>query len=560
MALWIILTTMTVVALAAIAWPLLSSGAGVPSGSDVAVYKDQLVEIERDRENGHIAVADAESAHIEISRRLLSATEAANLSREPGEKVRTLRVAVLATVLVLLPALTGGMYLRLGSPGFTATESIADESVAPSDVTLVKATVAQVEGHLRETPDDGLGWEALAPVYMHLGRYEDSARAWQHAIATLGDSAEREENLGESLVAAADGAVTSQARKAFNRALSLDRSSVTARYYTGLAAKQDGRRDEAARIWRDLVAVAPPDAEWVDTIRDALARLDEPFGSEAGNASSFQAQQKAMIQSMVEGLAMRLQGDGVDVDGWLRLVRSYNVLGDHDKADSAAANGRRALAADPEKLAQFENGLKIDRQTNSIPRQIQEPPISTMATVPEHDAPTVQAMVANLAERLRTKGGGVDSWLMLVRSYETLGEREKAAAAIDQARSAFASDTEKLTQFNQLLSEIDAASSMPVAAKAAQRQDDREPAPANAAPTEEQLAMITSMVDRLAERLKRNGDDVDGWIQLMRSYVVLGRRDQASIAGRSARIALRDNTDALLRLNQGAKELGVDLP
>lgn len=564
MTLWLALILMTMVALAAVVWPFLVARASTPSGSDVAVYKDQLVEIERDREAGLIAVADAEAARIEVSRRLLNAAETADSFRQPsltGDTSRTRRLAVVAAVLVFLPALAAGMYLRLGAPGLATVESMPDQSARSSDETLIDTMVAQVEGYLRETPNDGHGWEVLAPVYMRLGRYEDSARAWRNAIADLGDSADREENLGESLVAAANGIVIAEARTAFDRALSVDRNRVTARYYIGLAAKQDGRHDEAARIWRDLVAAAPPDAGWIDTVRNALARLDEAAGATADSASSSEVQQKAMIRSMVEGLAARLKADGGDVDGWLRLVRSYNVLGEHEKADAASADGRRALADDPDKLAHFENGLtNLDRPTESSSRATAAPSTPTVTAAPEHDAPTVQAMVANLAERLRTKGGGPDSWLMLVRSYETFGEREKAATAIAQARSAFAYDPDKLAQFNQLLSSVDSVSSVPVAPNASQRRDVRESARADTAPTEEQAAMINSMVDRLAERLKANGNDVDGWIQLMRSYVVLGRRDQASAAGRSARIALGDNNDALRRLSEGARELDVELP
>lgn len=564
MTLWLVLILMTVVALAIIVWPFALGGAVRPSGSEVEVYKDQLTEIERDREAGLIGLAEAEAARLEISRRLLSATEVADSFRQPslaGKKLRTQRLAILATVLVFLPTLASGMYLRLGSPGFASGDRIADQTAPSSDDALVNAMVVQVEGYLKDKPNDGRGWETLAPVYMHLGRYKDSARAWQNAIADLGDSADREENLGESLVAAADGTVTDAARRAFDRALSIDRNSVIARYYTGLAAKQDGRRDEAARIWRDLVAAAPPDVEWIDTVRNALARLDEPAGATVDNAQSSETQRKAMIQSMVEGLAARLKADGGDTDGWLRLVRSYKVLGEHEKADAALADGRRALGGDPDKLAHFENGLtSLDRQTESIPRAFAGPSNPTVTAAPEHDAPTVQGMVANLAERLRTKGGGVDSWLMLVRSYETLGEREKAMAAIARARSAFASDPQRLAQFNQLLGAIDGASGTAVAPNTSQRQDHPEPAPADATSAEEQLAMIKGMVDRLAERLKRNGEDVDGWIQLMRSYVVLGQRDQASAAGRSARVALGKDTNALRRLDEGARELGVDLP
>jgi cytochrome c-type biogenesis protein CcmH len=65
-----------------------------------------------------------------------------------------------------------------------------------------------------------------------------------------------------------------------------------------------------------------------------------------------------MIRGMVERLAARLQQDGSDVDGWIRLVRSYTVLGDKEKARAALTDARRALQGEPEKLRRFEEGAK----------------------------------------------------------------------------------------------------------------------------------------------------------------------------------------------------------
>jgi cytochrome c-type biogenesis protein CcmH/NrfG len=172
----------------------------------------------------------------------------------------------------------------------------------------------------------------------------------------------------------------------------------------------------------------------------------------------------------------------------------------------------------------------------------------------------MQAMVDKLAERLRINGGDVDNWLMLVRSYETLGQLDNATTAIAQARQAFASDPEKLSYFDQLLSAADSASSTTSTPESVERLENSGPAGTEIAPTAKQMTMIKGMVDRLAERLKQDSHDVDGWIQLMRSYVVLGQRDQASAAGQRARIALGNDTEARRRLDAGAKQLGVDLP
>ena len=65
-----------------------------------------------------------------------------------------------------------------------------------------------------------------------------------------------------------------------------------------------------------------------------------------------------MIRGMVERLAERLHRDGSDLEGWLRLVRSYMVLGDTDKARAAAGDARRALASDPAKLRRIDEFVK----------------------------------------------------------------------------------------------------------------------------------------------------------------------------------------------------------
>jgi len=69
-------------------------------------------------------------------------------------------------------------------------------------------------------------------------------------------------------------------------------------------------------------------------------------------------QQNDMIRTMVARLADKLKADGSDLAGWERLLRAYMVLGDHDKAKAAAADARKALAGDPDKLRQIDAVIK----------------------------------------------------------------------------------------------------------------------------------------------------------------------------------------------------------
>jgi cytochrome c-type biogenesis protein CcmH len=555
MVLWIILVFMTIAALALVIAPLAFGSERISEGSEVAIYKDQLAEIDRDLEVGLIEATDAGAARTEVSRRLLRAGEISEIVRPspfPKEQTEKRRLAALGLALLLLPIFTASLYFWLGSPFTTPRAITADRTPADSDDADIRAMINQVEEYLKDEPNDGRGWEALAPVYMRTGRYEEAIQAWRNTIANLGDSADREENLGESIVAAADGAVTTEARAAFDRARSIDPDNVPARFYAGLAAKQDGQREEAARIWRDLIAASPPDAEWADTVRDALAGLDEP-SSATGDAQSSD-QQVAMIRSMVNGLAERLKINGQDLEGWLRLVRSYNVLNERDEANAAAADARNAFARDPDKLARLEDGLK------TAGRPAESGSVSPTTSAREHDNTTMQGVVDRLAERLGSEGGDADSWSMLIRSYETLGEHEKALAMIAQARRAFASDREQLSYFDQLFRGADGAPSDVSKSAVPPQSETQNPAIAGTNSAEPQMAMIEGMVDRLAERLRRDGHDVDGWAQLMRSYVVLGQQDQAVAAGQRARLALNTDADALRRIDDLARELGLSLP
>src|SRR5690242_3394369 len=114
MTLWFVMALMTAAAIFAVLWPL-SRKKPLASGSDVAVYRDQLDEIERDRAAGLIGGAEAEAARIEVSRRLLAAADAPAAAPVAAADGRRRTVALIA--LVLLPLGAASLYLTLGSPG-----------------------------------------------------------------------------------------------------------------------------------------------------------------------------------------------------------------------------------------------------------------------------------------------------------------------------------------------------------------------------------------------------------------------------------------------------------
>src|SRR5262249_43381552 len=157
---------------------------------------------------------------------------------------------------------------------------------------------------------DGAGWEVIAPVYLQLGRFSDAVMARKKAIALNGDSPARESDLGEALVAAADGVVTDEAKIAFQHAVAADAHNAKARYFIGLADEQDGNRDDAAKEWGALLDDTPADAPWKELVRAALARVTSApaaaSGPSAGDIAAAETMPEAQRTEMIRGMVQRL--------------------------------------------------------------------------------------------------------------------------------------------------------------------------------------------------------------------------------------------------------------
>jgi len=365
MLLWLVFSLMTAAAIFAVLWPLSRSHA-VRSGNELAVYRDQLDEIARDRAAGLIGEAEAEAARIEVSRRLIAAGEAQadKPANDPQAALRRRRAAAVVA-LVAVPFVAGSIYLLHGSPQLPGAPR--GERMQAHDES-VQALIAKVEAHLEQNPNDARGWDVLAPVYLRLGRLDEAVKARRNALRLGGETAQRQADLGEALVAAANGVVTADAKQAFDRAVAIEPGDPKSRFYLGLAAQQDGDSAKATGIWQTMLKDAPADAPWIPAVRQALASLgkEAPIAGNAAPSSQdiaaakdmTEAQRNEMIHAMVARLADRLKQDGSDLEGWLRLVRAYMVLGDRDKASAAVADARRALASDPDKVRRIDDLAK----------------------------------------------------------------------------------------------------------------------------------------------------------------------------------------------------------
>ena len=356
---WILVSCVTALLAVALLAPLLrrSATAGGEHAHDVEVYRDQMAEVDRDAAAGLISAEEAENARAEIGRRLLSSADKASKETDASPKASRHPLAQ-AFIILLLPALGIGLYLYAGSPGVPDAPLAARLANPGNDVALL---LAKAENHLIQNPDDGAGWDLVAPIYLRNRRPTDAANAYRQAIRIRGESAERLSGLGESIVASNQGLINSEATDAFRKALSIDRNDARAEFYLAFAMEQEGRRMEALAAFQSLAKTSPPDAPWQPIVAQHIASLqnapDQPAPNPAapGNptAADVAAAQdmsagdrQQMIQNMVAGLDDKLKADPNNFEGWMRLVRSYAMLKQADKASDALDRALKAFPAD----------------------------------------------------------------------------------------------------------------------------------------------------------------------------------------------------------------------
>jgi cytochrome c-type biogenesis protein CcmH len=376
--LWIILGCLTALVVFVLLQPLLGAGtrADAREAFNAAVYRDQLGEIDADRARGLIGESEAEAARLEIARRLLQADSkerAAGREQVSGGRAR----AAMIVVATLVPLLTLGLYLLYGSPRLP-DQPLAARLEDPSNNQNLEALVARVEARLREHPEEGEGWDVVAPVYMGWQRYQDAADAYGEAIRLLGPTAKRLSGQGQALVLANNGVVSEEARGILTRAIELDPSLTEPRILIAIAKEQDGDFTAAIADWRALLDKSEGDAPWRQMVEQRIASdeahlagkpvPDQPApaeaappvaaGPSAGDVAAAQnmspADRQAMIETMVQRLADRLDQDGSDLGGWLKLVKAYSVLDRKDDAEKALARAKSQFTGNTQALQQLD--------------------------------------------------------------------------------------------------------------------------------------------------------------------------------------------------------------
>jgi len=395
----------------ALALPVLRGRTRAPSRAayDAQTYRAQLTEVDQDRARGVLTEAEAKAAKVEISRRLISATDEMEGEAAAREASPATRKAIGFGAAIGVPLFAALLYLSIGEPGRpdmplasrtdfesmmaqrpsqSEAETIMERAgyapvEAPADdpeAKRVAEMVAEVEAVLVDRPDDARGRLLLARTQSQLGRYDD---AWRNYAILIDKAAQPDVemygDMVQAMVSATNSYVSPQTETVVDRGLTLAPSDPRFQHYKALALAQRGEDTEALARWTVMLENAEPGAPWAAMVYGHAAEVarglgveppatpvaapaprdpDSPPGPTREQIEAVtalpQADQTAMIEGMVAGLAERLADDPDDLQGWLRLIRAYAVLGRAEQRNEAVAMARATFTGDTRALEQIE--------------------------------------------------------------------------------------------------------------------------------------------------------------------------------------------------------------
>lgn len=377
-ALWMMIILMTAGIVAVLLVPMgfhRQAGAASREDFDLNIYKDQLLEVEKDLERGLVDETEAEAARTEIKRRMLSIVPVeVTASFQQGGTFLMLCIGAFVSV----SAIAG--YVWLGSPSQPdvpfASRGLPQQTVSPEpntskNVSMLSA-VKSLTKRLSNNPNDIQGWTLLGRSYMSMERVNDAVIAFKRAVDLGAKRPDIAADYAEALVIAADNSVPIEARKVFARVLKMDLYNVKARFYLALDQAQRGNYRNAIQAWTDLITVSSSGAPWISEVRTQIEKAAQSGSIDAKSVKPSNAalaivnarpslspapslpkapgptqediraaqdmvpeDRQAMIRSMVQRLADRLEEDPNDKQGWVRLARAYQVLGEAQKAKKA---------------------------------------------------------------------------------------------------------------------------------------------------------------------------------------------------------------------------------
>jgi cytochrome c-type biogenesis protein CcmH len=245
--------------------------------ANIAIYRDQLSELEADLKNGIVSEEQYAQDRDEIERRLLEDTAGAAPAKRKGATA-TVPAANRNTAYAIafgLPLAAVIFYFQIGTPdSLTGTPRV--ESPPPAAQTnepsqeQIAARVEALAKRLQSNPNDAEGWVMLGRSYRSMERYGEAAGAYAKATELKPDDADLFADYAFVSAMANDQRLAGQPTELINQALKLDPENVKALELAGLAAFQAKDYTKAIGYWERALKRIPPDSEVTQAIQSRI--------------------------------------------------------------------------------------------------------------------------------------------------------------------------------------------------------------------------------------------------------------------------------------------------
>jgi len=307
---WIATVVCVVVALAFVLPALLrtrvAAGKAARRDVNIAVYRDQLKELEGDRANGLIPEDQFQTTKLELEARLADDALGVDAAPEPArESNRRLGYALAG----ILPVAAFGLYFWLGNPTslieIAAAPTRSEPKLnpnAPMREHDIQKMVQQAEAKVKANPKDGDAWAILAKTYAAMGRWPESWKSYQFAIDLLPENAALLSGQAEALAVLNGRVLQGRPMELVNRALELDPNDIKGLELAGFNAFQEKNFAQAATYLQNLHRQLPPEAPFAKNI---LAAINEAQRLAAGGAPANLAEQGAPAAPPASSVTIR---------------------------------------------------------------------------------------------------------------------------------------------------------------------------------------------------------------------------------------------------------------
>ncbi len=224
---------------------------------------------------------------------------------------------------------------------------------------------------LKENPDDAGGWTLLGRSYSLIGKHVKAVEALEKAVALKPEDPDLMATYGEALVTVSKGVIDEKSKNVFLDVIKLSPDQPVAKLNLALVEFHEGKVKEAYNTWLKLAKEAPPKAPYLKNLQSKLDLAAEKLGIEPPSilpatppAPTLQSmkpnlpsalsikdvkpsnnmpsdEQSVFIRSMVQRLADKMEKNPDDMEGWMKLAKSYTVLGEKEKALKSYQNALR---------------------------------------------------------------------------------------------------------------------------------------------------------------------------------------------------------------------------